>query len=135
VCASGHHARVPGPVEHRIHAPILQKCRFPRFVYPLTKEKSHYSYGAGDCLLTHDDTAQAGDSVVLTAGASPLRRLAVVTYLHDEWQPDWGGELIIYRSTPGQQTRSDLAITHCIVPQAGIPRPVHRTSVPSSLSR
>ncbi|MEO5865040.1 MAG: hypothetical protein ABIQ79_08405, partial [Nitrospiraceae bacterium] len=34
------HARFPGPVEHRIHAPILQKCRFPRFVYPLTKEKS-----------------------------------------------------------------------------------------------
>ena len=40
MCASGNHARFPGPVEHSIHAPILQKCRFPRFVYPLTKEKS-----------------------------------------------------------------------------------------------
>lgn len=80
---------------------------------------NYYSYGAGDCLLTHDDTAQAGDSVVLTEGSSPLRRLAVVTYLHDEWQPDWGGELIMYRSIPGQQARSDLAITHCIAPKPG----------------
>jgi hypothetical protein len=32
------------PAEHSIHAPILQKCRFPRFVYPLTKEKSHFLF-------------------------------------------------------------------------------------------
>ena len=35
----GHHARFPGPVERSIHAPIPQKCRFSRVVYPLTKEK------------------------------------------------------------------------------------------------
>jgi SM-20-related protein len=80
---------------------------------------NYYSYGAGDCLLTHDDTAQAEDSVTPTQRAYPLRRLALVTYLHDEWQPDWGGELIIYRSIPGQDTRSDLAITHCIAPKPG----------------
>jgi hypothetical protein len=38
--ASGHHASFPDPVTPRIHAPILQKCRFSRFVYPLAKEKS-----------------------------------------------------------------------------------------------
>lgn len=80
---------------------------------------NYYSYGAGDCLLTHDDTAQANDSVSLAEGSSPLRRLALVTYLHDEWQPDWGGELIIYRSLSDQRTRSDLAITHCIAPKPG----------------
>lgn len=80
---------------------------------------NYYSYGAGDCLLTHDDTAQAENSAVLAEGSSPLRRLALVTYLHDEWQPDWGGELIIYRLRPGQHTRSDLEITHCITPNPG----------------
>jgi SM-20-related protein len=80
---------------------------------------NYYSYGAGDCLLTHNDTAQARDSERRAEGFSPLRRLALVTYLHDEWQPDWGGELIIYRSLPGQDTRSDLAITHCIAPKPG----------------
>jgi SM-20-related protein len=80
---------------------------------------NYYSYGAGDCLLTHDDTAQAGESGIPTERASPLRRLALVTYLHDEWEPDWGGELIIYRSVPGQHTRSDLVISHCIAPKPG----------------
>ena len=80
---------------------------------------NYYSYGAGDCLLTHDDTAQAEDAGGLTERASPLRRLALVTYLHDEWQPDWGGELIIYRTQPGQRNESDLVITHCIAPKPG----------------
>ena len=100
---------------------------------------NYYSYGAGDCLLTHDDTAQAANSVVQAEGSSPLRRLALVTYLHDEWQPDWGGELIIYRSSPGQQNRSDLAITHCIAPKPGslvlftVPR-LHRVCRVDSVS-
>lgn len=80
---------------------------------------NYYSYGAGDCLLTHDDTAQAGDSAEPAQPSYPLRRLALVSYFHDEWQPDWGGELIIYRSRPGQHTRADLAITHCIAPKPG----------------
>ncbi len=80
---------------------------------------NYYSYGAGDCLLTHDDTAQAGLTAESVQHSSPLRRLALVTYLHDEWQPDWGGELILYRPVSGQQTRSNLAITHCIAPQPG----------------
>lgn len=80
---------------------------------------NYYSYGAGDCLLTHDDTAQASDSALPAEGSFPLRRLALVTYLHDEWQPDWGGELIVYRLVPRQRTTSDLAITHCIAPTPG----------------
>jgi SM-20-related protein len=75
---------------------------------------NYYSYGTGDCLLTHDDTGHAR-----AAETSPLRRLAVVAYLHDEWEPDWGGELIIYRPISGQQSRCDLAISHCIAPKPG----------------
>lgn len=80
---------------------------------------NYYSYAAGDALLTHDDTVQSYSS----AGTQkpPLRRIAVVAYVHEEWQPDWGGELIIYSSPasqPGNQP-GDLSVTHCILPKPG----------------
>lgn len=80
---------------------------------------NYFSYGAGDCLLTHDDTGEARDAAVREERPAPVRRLALITYLHDEWQPDWGGELIIYRTQPGQRNLSDLVITHCIAPKPG----------------
>jgi SM-20-related protein len=78
---------------------------------------SYYSYGAGDCLLTHDDTDQGRP----TGGKpAPLRRLALVTYFHEEWECDWGGELMIYAP---EGTRRDgkpgLVLTHCILPKPG----------------
>lgn len=78
---------------------------------------SYYSYAAGDCLLTHDDTDQGRP----IAGRRTLqRRIALVTYLHEEWQPDWGGELIIYAARGGKQTsKPDLFPTHCIEPRPG----------------
>lgn len=78
---------------------------------------SYYSYGAGDCLLTHDDTNQGHP----TAGKpAPLRRLALVTYFHEEWECDWGGELMIYAVEGTRHDgKSDLAITHCIAPKPG----------------
>lgn len=63
-----------------------------------------YSYGAGDCLPTHDDTAPTGQAARSVYGV-PLRRLALTTYLHEEWHP----------------------------PQTRISRAVHGTAVPSSL--
>lgn len=94
---------------------------------------SYYSYAAGDCLVTHDDTVQPA-----TGGpaASPalLRRIAMVTYLHDEWHPDWGGELMIYaKGESGGSPEGRLSITHCIAPLPGslvlftVPR-FHRVS-------
>lgn len=80
---------------------------------------SYYSYGSGDCLLTHDDTAQAGHSSLDAARVS-RRRLALVSYVHEEWQADWGGELIIYEAD--RQTgmgRPTLRISHCIAPEPG----------------
>ncbi|MCS6306283.1 MAG: 2OG-Fe(II) oxygenase [Nitrospira sp.] len=78
---------------------------------------NYYSYSAGDCLLTHDDTDQGR----LVEGRRALRRrIAVVAYFHEEWQPDWGGELIIYeRRTDRDAGAVNLVPTHCIEPRPG----------------
>ena len=78
---------------------------------------SYYSYSAGDCLLTHNDTDQGR----LTAGRQSLRRrVAIVTYVHEAWRPDWGGELIIYARRAGPSSDcGDLVLTHCIEPRPG----------------
>lgn len=78
---------------------------------------SYYSYATGDCLLTHDDTDQGRSA----EGRPALRRrIAVVTYFHEEWRTDWGGELIIYakRATHSAE-RIELVPTHCIEPRPG----------------
>ena len=78
---------------------------------------NYYSYSAGDCLLTHDDTDQGR----LVEGRRALqRRIAVVTYFHEEWQHDWGGELIIYeRGADRAGGHRNLTPTHCIEPRPG----------------
>lgn len=78
---------------------------------------SYYSYAAGDCLLTHDDTDQGRH---VDGRHALLRRIAVVTYFHEEWQPDWGGELIIYEKRSDHTVGGhDLVPTHCIEPRPG----------------
>ncbi len=78
---------------------------------------SYYSYAAGDCLLTHDDTDQG---YAMEGETAPRRRLAMVSYFHDEWRSDWGGELIIYRKRKAHATdQPDLEVTHCIEPRPG----------------
>jgi SM-20-related protein len=78
---------------------------------------SYYSYRAGDCLLTHDDTDQGHP---MAGRQAPLRRIALVTYFHEEWRSDWGGELIIYAKRPGHTSeKPDLVPTHCIEPRPG----------------
>lgn len=95
---------------------------------------SYYSYAAGDCLLTHDDTVQADGPGGPGLGPSLLRRMAMVSYLHDDWHPDWGGELMIYATGQGAGMNGKrLSITHCIAPLPGslvlftVPR-FHRVS-------
>lgn len=78
---------------------------------------NYYSYGAGDCLLTHDDTDQGHP---VGGKPAPVRRLALVTYFHEEWECDWGGELMIYSVVGTRHDgKPDLAITHCIAPRPG----------------
>lgn len=78
---------------------------------------NYYSYGAGDCLPTHDDTDEAYASH--RHPPPPLRRLALVTYFHPEWHTDWGGELILYHAKQDQQGNRVLEIAQCIAPQPG----------------
>ncbi len=78
---------------------------------------NYYSYAAGDCLLTHDDTDQG---YVLKGKRAPLRWIAVVSYFHEEGHSDWGGELIIYKKRDGHTSeKPDLEVTHCIEPRPG----------------
>ena len=78
---------------------------------------NYYSYSAGDCLLTHDDTDQG---YAMKGKRAPLRRIAVVSYFHEEWHSDWGGELIIYKKRSGHTSeKPDLEVTHCIEPRPG----------------
>ncbi len=78
---------------------------------------SYYSYAAGDCLLTHDDTDQGYEMQGATA---PRRRIALVRYFHDEWRWDWGGALIIYGKRKAHAAdHPDLEVRHCIEPRPG----------------
>jgi SM-20-related protein len=76
-----------------------------------------YSYGVGDCLSTHDDTDEA--YAANTQPPPPLRRLALATYFHSEWNPDWGGELIIYNSKKNKEGKQQLEVSQCIAPNPG----------------
>ena len=78
---------------------------------------SYYSYGVGDCLLTHDDTDQGHP----TGGKpAPRRRLALVSYFHEQWECDWGGELMIYSPVgESRDGKSEWTITHCVAPKPG----------------
>jgi SM-20-related protein len=81
---------------------------------------SYYAYSSGDCLLTHDDTAQQDSATHPGAGTRLLRRLALVGYMHEDWQSDWGGELIVYSAEPQREAgRPKLRVSHCIAPEPG----------------
>jgi SM-20-related protein len=61
-----------------------------------------------------------------------LRRIALVTYFHEEWQSDWGGEVLVYAKRTNHIAKGlDLVPTHCIEPLPGslvmftVPR-IHR---------
>jgi SM-20-related protein len=78
---------------------------------------NYYSYAAGDCLPTHDDTDQG---YRVEGVPAPQRRIALVSYFHDEWRSDWGGELIIYSKRKMHSSEQpDLEVTHCIEPRPG----------------
>ncbi len=78
---------------------------------------NYYSYGVGDCLSTHDDTDEA--YAYAEGKIPPTRRLALATYFHEEWHPDWGGELIIYGPPTDPSNKLSLQVTHCISPTPG----------------
>ena len=85
---------------------------------------SYYSYGVGDCLSTHNDTDEqyARDDPNPGQGPQPVsaqRRIAVVTYFHHKWVPDWGGELIVYDSRKKKDGQVHLEVSYCLEPKPG----------------
>ncbi|HJO58821.1 MAG TPA: 2OG-Fe(II) oxygenase family protein, partial [Nitrospinaceae bacterium] len=49
---------------------------------------------------------------------SPLRRLAIAAYFHDEWDVDWGGELILYGTEKDETGKhKTVEISECIAPE------------------
>ena len=86
---------------------------------------NYYSYGVGDCLPTHDDTDEA--YVPSNLPRPPLRRLAMVAYFHNEWEPSWGGELIVYGERKDKTGKKTLNIVGCVAPK---PRSLAMFTVP-----
>ena len=84
----------------------------------------YYRYSQGDCLPMHNDyeTNATGKNDV----KGHDRRLAHVSYWHEKWDNNWGGELLIYK-TVGER----MFVQYCIIPKPGtlvlfqVPRP-HR---------
>ncbi len=123
-----------GDIAQREREIFLDKISLPCIAdyiesFPNIKQRhlnvNYYSYGVGDSLSTHDDT----DEAYVAAGSPrpPLRRLALVTYFHETWDPDWGGELIIYDTKRNRQGNQTLDVSHCIIPQ---PRSLALFAVP-----
>lgn len=78
---------------------------------------NYYVYSAGDCLSLHDDRASGDPS----DARQPFvrRRIALTTYIHSEWQPNWGGEFVAYREQNGDPTSSKMSVSHWISPEPG----------------
>lgn len=98
--------------------------------FPNVKQRhigfSFYAFGIGDCLTIHDDSEGYSNQQRVVQ-----RRLSIATYLHSEWNHNWGGELILYKTTRDATGEQVLEVSHCIPPKSGslvaftVPRP-HR---------
>ncbi|MYF24238.1 MAG: hypothetical protein F4224_02965 [Nitrospira sp. SB0678_bin_10] len=112
-----------GPCERKLFLDIFYFCFFLELVesFPNIRQRhvnfNFYSYGAGDCLPTHDDTDEA--YAANRDRPPPLRRLALATYVHSEWNTDWGGELIIYHARKDPRGNRVLDVAQCIAPEPG----------------
>lgn len=78
---------------------------------------NYYVYSAGDCLSLHDDRHSEDPD----DARQPFirRRIALTTYLHHEWQPNWGGEFVAYRERSNDPDPQAIEPTHWISPEPG----------------
>ena len=103
---------------HRTLIPCVEK-----YMHSFTDVKkgimsfNYYVYSVGDCLSLHtdldsDDPNDARRSFV-------RRRIALTTYLHREWEPDWGGEFVAYREQRDDLESRPMEVSHWISPEPG----------------
>ena len=78
---------------------------------------NYFNYASGDCLSLHTD--ERSERLDDPRRESITRRVALATYVHDSWDVNWGGELILYdkKASGGQDEAYD--ITNCISPEPG----------------
>jgi hypothetical protein len=60
-------------------------------------------------------------AIRIGGATAPRRRLALVSYFHDEWRSDWGGELIIYAKRKAHVSGSPT-LKSCTVSSPGLAR-------------
>lgn len=78
---------------------------------------NYFSYAEGDCLSLHSD--ERSDRHDDARRNSLTRRVALATYVHDRWEVDWGGELIIYDRQAAGGRGDAYIVRNCITPQPG----------------
>ena len=65
-------------------------------IEPYTFALNYFSYGVGDSLISHDDSDNvAGDSGTDFVQYREVRHTAIISYVHEQWESNWGGELVI----------------------------------------
>lgn len=78
---------------------------------------NYYIYGVGDCLSLHSDLES--DDPQDARRTYVRRRIALTTYLHQRWHPDWGGEFVAYRALSDDPESPKLEASHWILPEPG----------------
>ena len=78
---------------------------------------NYFAYGVGDCLTLHADTDS--DDPDDASRVFIRRRIALATYLHEQWRPDWGGEFVAYREKGNDPQDRKLEVSHWIPPEPG----------------
>ena len=89
---------------------------------------TYYRYRTGDYLAKHDDFSYYDSSGVTSITWSTTeRKLSIVGYVHNRWQDDWGGELVMYRDgeekqiitpEPGRLVLFTVPFVHEVIPVA-----------------
>ncbi len=91
---------------------------------------NYFSYGVGDSLMSHDDSDNvAGETGTNFIQYRDVRHTAVISYVHEQWESNWGGELVINGESitprPGLLVTFKVPQEHRITrikPQAGANR-------------
>ena len=78
---------------------------------------NYYVYGVGDCLSAHSDIDS--DDPDDDRRSFVRRRIALTTYLHPQWEPNWGGEFVAYRERQDSRESRRFEVSHWIPPEPG----------------
>jgi len=78
---------------------------------------NYFNYAMGDCLSLHSDERSEREDD--ERRETIARRIALTSYVHERWDANWGGELIIYdERSPGDEG-AGFEISNCIAPDPG----------------